>query len=47
MARESHPKNGNAEWTPISFSIRRILLGVLAIAAAAILLLVGIRYAFL
>jgi hypothetical protein len=47
MDRESHPKNANAEWSPVSFSTRRILLGILAIAAAAILLLIGIRYAFL
>jgi hypothetical protein len=47
MLRELHPKDGHAEMAPISFSTRRTLLGILAIAAAAILLLIAIRYAFL
>jgi hypothetical protein len=47
MSQELHPKDGHADMTPISFNSRRTLLGILAIAAAAILLLIGIRYAFL
>jgi hypothetical protein len=47
MSRELHPKDGHANLAPISFNNWRTLLGILAIAAAAIFLLIGIRYAFL
>jgi hypothetical protein len=47
MSREPHPKNDRLEMSPISLGTRRTLLGILAIAAAAILLLIAIRYALL
>ena len=35
MSRELHPKDGHANMAPISFNSWRTLLGILAIAAAA------------
>ena len=47
MSREVHREEGRDAMVPVSFDTRRILLGILAIAAAAILLLIGIRFVFL
>jgi hypothetical protein len=47
MSRELHPKNDRYQMAPISQGARRTSPGILVIAAAAVLLLIAIRYASL